>query len=68
MSRADFKNGEPTQPANSANPVVDILTNLGNSRCPGSCFRPSGLAFDAKGRLYMASDSTGEVFLIGGTV
>jgi len=30
-----------------------------------ACFRPTGLAFDAKGRLYMASDATGEIWVIG---
>jgi hypothetical protein len=28
------------------------------------CFRPTGIAFDSKGRLYMASDATGEIWLI----
>jgi hypothetical protein len=28
------------------------------------CFRPVGVAFDTKGRLYMSSDSTGEVYVI----
>ena len=36
------------------------------------CFRPVGVAFDAKGRLYMSSDSTGEIYVIeredGGSV
>lgn len=29
--------------------------------CPGACVRPVGLAFDALGRLFVSSDSTGEV-------
>jgi sugar lactone lactonase YvrE len=29
-----------------------------------SCIRPTGLAFDAKGRLYMAAEVTGEIFVI----
>ena len=28
------------------------------------CFRPAGLAFDAKGRLFMSSDETGELWVI----
>jgi hypothetical protein len=28
------------------------------------CFRPTGIAFDSKGRLFMASDSTGEIYVI----
>ncbi|KAH8791020.1 hypothetical protein BGZ57DRAFT_949007 [Hyaloscypha finlandica] len=66
MSRVDFKNGQPLRPANSANPAVNILTNADNTKCPNDCFRPSGLAWDSKNRLYMASDSTGEVFVISG--
>jgi hypothetical protein len=66
LSRVDFKNGQPLQPANSANPAVNILTNADNTKCPNDCFRPSGLAWDSKNRLYMASDLTGEVFVISG--
>lgn len=64
LSRVDFKNGQPLQPANSTNPAINILTNADNTKCPNGCFRPSGLAWDSKNRLYMASDSTGEVFVI----
>jgi len=32
--------------------------------CPNGCFRPAGLAWDSKGRLYMTSDSTGEIYVI----
>lgn len=64
LSRVDFQNGEPVQLANSSTPAIDILTNPDNTKCFANCFRPTGLAFDAKGRLYMASDSTGEVFMI----
>lgn len=31
--------------------------------CPGTCIRPVGLAFGADGRLYVSSDSSGEVRL-----
>ncbi|KAF8159011.1 hypothetical protein BJ912DRAFT_1069728 [Pholiota molesta] len=37
-------------------------TNL--NTCPGSCIRPVGLAFGADGRLYVSSDSSGELFVI----
>ncbi|PVG01896.1 soluble quino protein glucose dehydrogenase [Serendipita vermifera] len=32
--------------------------------CPGECFRPVGLAFDQRGRLFGSSDSTGEIFIV----
>lgn len=32
-----------------------------NTKCPSECLRPVGLAFDGKGRLFVSSDSTGEV-------
>jgi hypothetical protein len=34
-------------------------TNL--TTCPGSCIRPVGLAFGKDGRLYVSSDTSGEV-------
>lgn len=34
-------------------------TNLNS--CPGTCIRPVGLAFGRDGRLYVSSDSSGEV-------
>ncbi|KAF9470836.1 soluble quino protein glucose dehydrogenase [Pholiota conissans] len=37
-------------------------TNL--STCPGTCIRPVGLAFGNDGRLYVSSDSSGELFVI----
>ncbi|KAF8909721.1 hypothetical protein CPB84DRAFT_1765299 [Gymnopilus junonius] len=37
-------------------------TNL--NTCPGSCIRPVGLAFGSDGRLYVSSDSSGELFVI----
>ncbi|KAF8899269.1 hypothetical protein BD779DRAFT_1690909 [Infundibulicybe gibba] len=37
-------------------------TNL--NTCPGTCIRPVGLAFSADGKLYVSSDSSGELFVI----
>lgn len=42
----------------------DILTNPDNSKCPSGCFRPVGLAWDSKGRLWFSSDSSGEIFVM----
>lgn len=57
-------NGEPTHPPNSNTAIIPIMRNTNNALCPRGCFRPTGLAWDAKGRLYMASDSTGEIYVI----
>jgi hypothetical protein len=32
---------------------------------PGCVFRPSAVAFDPQGNLYVASEVSGEIFLIG---
>lgn len=34
------------------------------SKCPDDCFRPVGLAWDSKGRLWFSSDSTGEIYVL----
>lgn len=64
VSVLEFENGEPTQPSNSTTAAVDIVSNADNSKCPDSCFRPVGLAWDSQGRLFMSSDSTGEIYAI----
>jgi hypothetical protein len=56
--------GNPTEPSDSTKAVIPIMSNVDNSKCPDGCFRPVGLAFDSKGRLFMSSDSTGEIYLI----
>jgi len=64
--------GSPIASANSTTSWTPIMTNKDNHNCPNSCFRPVGLAFDSKGRLFMSSDSTGEIYVItasdGGSV
>jgi glucose/arabinose dehydrogenase len=64
--------GEPTPAINSNSSWEPILSNHDNTQCPGSCFRPVALAWDSKGRLFMSSDSTGEIYVItasdGGSV
>ncbi|TFK28294.1 hypothetical protein FA15DRAFT_701183 [Coprinopsis marcescibilis] len=44
---------------------TDLLTNRNENQCTGGCFRPVGLVFSADGNnLYVASDTSGEVFLL----
>jgi hypothetical protein len=60
----DAASGEPVAAADSSDALVDVLTNRDLTACPDKCFRPTGLAFDGKGRLWMASDSTGEIYVL----
>jgi hypothetical protein len=56
--------GQPTESATSTTALSPILSNSDTSTCPGRCFRPVGLAWDKEGRLYMSSDTTGEIYVI----
>lgn len=68
LMKVEFgEDGQPVQPANSTNAAVSVMANTNLAVCPGQCFRPTGLAFDSKGRLFMSSDSSGQIFLIKGT-
>ncbi|KAL8423770.1 hypothetical protein RB596_003842 [Gaeumannomyces avenae] len=58
--------GQPVQAADSTNPGTVVMRNANNAACPDGCFRPVGLAIDAKGRMFMSSDSTGEIYVISG--
>lgn len=40
------------------------MTNPDHTKCPGACFRPAGLAVDASGRVWMTSDTTGELYVL----
>ncbi|KAM5350503.1 hypothetical protein ACJ41O_007008 [Fusarium nematophilum] len=56
--------GNPSSPQNSTNSTTPILYNTALDNCPDRCFRPVGLAWDSKGRLWFSSDSTGEIFVL----
>ncbi|KAH7114457.1 soluble quino protein glucose/sorbosone dehydrogenase [Dendryphion nanum] len=56
--------GQPTERSTSTSALSPILSNSAIDQCPGKCFRPAGLAFDNQGRLYMSSDTTGEIYVI----
>lgn len=64
--RVDFKDGQPVADRTSKTAQILVMENSNNGGCPNNCFRPVGLAFDDKGRLYMSSDSSGEVYVICG--
>ncbi|KAF2018623.1 soluble quino protein glucose dehydrogenase [Aaosphaeria arxii CBS 175.79] len=64
LSVIPFANGQPIDPANSTSAAISIVSNPDTSACPRGCFRPVGLAWDSKGRLFMSSDSSGEIFVV----
>ncbi|PMD14448.1 hypothetical protein NA56DRAFT_664770 [Hyaloscypha hepaticicola] len=67
LSVAAFKNGQSADPSTSTTAAVNIMINANNGACPKSCSRPASLAWDSKDSPHMSSDSTGEIFIIGGT-
>jgi len=64
--RVDFKNGEPVADLTSKTAQIAVMENQNTASCPNSCFRPVGLDIDKKGRLYVSSDSSGEIHVIYG--
>ncbi|KAH7151756.1 hypothetical protein B0J13DRAFT_470245 [Dactylonectria estremocensis] len=64
ISSIAFEDGQPVDPSNSMDAATPILRNPDLANCPDACFRPVGLAWDAKGRLWFTSDSTGEIFVL----
>lgn len=44
--------------------LTDVLSNPSLDACPDDCFRPVGLAIDDEDRLFMASDSTGDIWVL----
>ncbi|TDZ61059.1 L-sorbosone dehydrogenase [Colletotrichum trifolii] len=65
LSKVDFgADGQPKAASNSRSAEVGVMWNSNSTACPGSCFRPVGLAWDSKGRLFMASDSSNELFVV----
>lgn len=67
LSSIAFSNGEPVAASDSKTAAVDVLTNPSLGACPDNCFRPVGLAFDSAGRLFMTSDSTGDIWVLQNT-
>ncbi|KAI1370115.1 hypothetical protein F4677DRAFT_439232 [Hypoxylon crocopeplum] len=57
----------PVAPATSRSGYIEVFYPPDEAHCSSSsCARPVGLVFDAAGRLYMTSDTSGEVFMLGG--
>jgi glucose/arabinose dehydrogenase len=64
--RVDFRNGQPVADVTSKTAQIPVMENSNVGACPNSCFRPVGLAFDQKGRLFVSSDTSGEIYVIYG--
>ncbi|KAJ6781166.1 hypothetical protein PWT90_08259 [Aphanocladium album] len=66
LSRVSFADGQPTAKPDSDDAEEKLMWNPDNALCPGKCFRPAGLWLDDKGRTFMTSDSSGELFVVAG--
>ncbi|KAL2186367.1 soluble quino protein glucose dehydrogenase [Thermothelomyces heterothallicus CBS 203.75] len=66
VTRVDFADGQPVHHVTSKTAQVPVMENSNIGACPMNCFRPVGLAFDEKGRLFVSSDSSGEIYVIYG--
>ena len=64
LSMIPFANGEPVAKPDNNTSYIDIFANSDDGDCPDNCFRPVGIAIDGQGRLFMSSDSTGEIYVI----
>ncbi|EFX06047.1 hypothetical protein CMQ_4116 [Grosmannia clavigera kw1407] len=66
LSSLEFNSttGSPVDDDTSTTALTTILSNPDLTQCPGACFRPVGLAWDASGRLFMSSDATGEIYVL----
>ncbi|KAJ0284333.1 hypothetical protein COL940_004133 [Colletotrichum noveboracense] len=60
----EFAKGEPVASSDSTDALKNIMYNTDLSACPNQCFRPVGLAWDSKNRLFMTSDSTVEIYIL----
>lgn len=65
LSLVNFNaNGEPTDPSTSTTAATDIVSNADNTACPNNCLRPVAMAIDSRGRIFMSSDASGEIYLV----
>ncbi|KAG8710425.1 hypothetical protein FRC09_000142 [Ceratobasidium sp. 395] len=55
---------KPLAPYGSTTGYETIVGAPDPTNCNGTCIRPVGLVWDKKGRLFVSSDETGEIFVI----
>ncbi|KAL5425871.1 hypothetical protein PMIN04_002292 [Paraphaeosphaeria minitans] len=59
--------GQPVANVTSGGGAAEnIMVNANNNACPNKCFRPAGLAWSPNGKLFLSSDATNEIWVIGG--
>jgi hypothetical protein len=56
----------PVDAVTSTTATVNIMYNANTDACPNRCFRPVNVAFSPGGKLFMTSDTTNEIWVIGG--
>ncbi|EKM48709.1 uncharacterized protein PHACADRAFT_108421 [Phanerochaete carnosa HHB-10118-sp] len=59
-----FSGLQPSAPPSSQTGYTFLAQATNLTSCPGTCIRPVGLAFADDGRLFVSSDSSGELFVI----
>lgn len=64
LVRVPFQGGQPSAAYSDQNGFEEIVSSPDLSQCPGKCWRPVGLAWDKQGRLFVASDTTKEIFVV----
>ncbi|KAG8700978.1 hypothetical protein FRC09_005631 [Ceratobasidium sp. 395] len=62
--RIPWSSSSPVAAPDSREGYTDVVAMPDITKCPNGCIRPVGLAFDRLGRLFVSSDSTGEIFMI----
>ncbi|CAK9783793.1 soluble quino protein glucose dehydrogenase [Cutaneotrichosporon oleaginosum] len=60
----DPVSGRPRAARDSKDAAVPVLSNKDLTKCPRGCFRPVGLAWGSQERLFVASDTTGEIYVL----
>ncbi|KAF8417033.1 hypothetical protein EV426DRAFT_624635 [Tirmania nivea] len=61
----DKATGQPMAKATDKQNYEDVLWNRDTMKCKDNgCFRPVGVAIDGKGRVWVGSDSSGEVMVL----
>lgn len=68
LSRVEFDptTGQPVEAVTSTNAATNIMYNANTAQCPNRCFRPVNVAWGPNGQLFMTSDTTNEIWVIGG--